>query len=234
VVEAALEEAIIEEEVAQEPSISEEELEAIRKAAHDEGFRAGQAAAMQQLNQDQVEREKANTSAMQCLASQLKSLSDNYQSITNNVGKDINMITKLIANKLCGKAMKNDPTSVIQTLVDECLPILYEAPFIHVHVHSSMQTATEELMNRLASEQHFAGEITIKPSETLGIHDCKIEWPNGSATRNTEEIWKQVTNILNKRLQLTQDSVDPFAQLQNELQQPAASLDAPNQPGGSV
>ena len=44
-------------------------------------------------------------------------------------------------------------------------------------------------------EEHD-GELVLQPDPRLPVYDCRIEWKNGSAERNTAKMWLEIERIV--------------------------------------
>jgi len=82
----------------------------------------------------------------------------------------------------------------IAAVLRQILPILHSEPKIVVRVNPDLVAAlTEEF---LSHDGDLAARVRLLPAGTVALGDARINWENGSATRDTAALWTQIENIL--------------------------------------
>ena len=80
-----------------------------------------------------------------------------------------------------------------RAIVDHLLPMLRSEPRIVIRVHPALAS---ELQQEFASrEADFTGKLTVLPAD-LAPGDIKIEWENGSLSRETSRILQAMQDVL--------------------------------------
>jgi flagellar assembly protein FliH len=82
----------------------------------------------------------------------------------------------------------------IAAVLRQILPVLHSEPKIVVRVNPDLVAAlTEEF---LSHDGDLAARVRLLPTGTVALGDARINWENGSATRDTAALWTQIENIL--------------------------------------
>jgi flagellar biosynthesis/type III secretory pathway protein FliH len=84
----------------------------------------------------------------------------------------------------------NEVTAVLR----EILPALHQEPKITIRVNPHLMPALTEELQVLDGD--VAASLRLIPTDAVALGDVKITWEQGSATRNTTSLWKQIENIL--------------------------------------
>ena len=95
----------------------------------------------------------------------------------------------------------------------QALPWLGPQPFLVVNADvyteldfATLQIASQALASGLKQRidvlkptlQGFSGELVVEEDSALLEQDCRVEWTNGFAERNAEELWRAVEAVITK------------------------------------
>ena len=112
-----------------------------------------------------------------------------------------------IAKKIAGNAIKEDPIAEIEALVKECVTSLIEEPTVAIYAHPDItQLLKQRLETMLEKMPSLSIELSVEGDAEIAAGDCRIEWTNGSAERNTDKLWEDVALIVNQRYEKSSGS----------------------------
>jgi len=175
------------------PTFSEEEVIAAQQTAFEEGKTAGIA--------------EANAQFEHLIATALTQISQNIPTVFQQHSQTqeeheahalsvANAVTKKI---IPAYAEKNGLDEIIH-VVSQCLEPLRAEPRIIVKVHESLQADLQEKLTQIAEQMGFDGRVVVMGYEDIIAGDCRVEWSEGGADRNSEEIWQQIDEIIERNL----------------------------------
>jgi flagellar biosynthesis/type III secretory pathway protein FliH len=82
----------------------------------------------------------------------------------------------------------------VTAVLKEILPALHREPKITIRVNPHLlPTLTEELHTL---DGDLAASVRLIPTDAVALGDVRIAWEQGSATRDSMSLWKQIENIL--------------------------------------
>jgi len=73
----------------------------------------------------------------------------------------------------------------------------------------------------IANERSFAGEISVAADSAIADSDCAVEWSDGGAFRDTDRMWREVDDVINRNLKTDAEPEPAHSDIQAE-----ASADA--------
>jgi flagellar biosynthesis/type III secretory pathway protein FliH len=82
----------------------------------------------------------------------------------------------------------------VAAVLREILPALQREPKITVRVNPHLMPALTEELRTLDGD--VAASLRLIPTDAVALGDVKIAWEQGSATRNSVSLWKQIENVL--------------------------------------
>jgi len=175
------------------PTFSEEELEQARA----EGFGAGK---------EEGRREAADATEQKLLEAIEKACSElaeiyNTQTEANReIGREMVSVSTSIAKKMFPDLNARNALGEVERVVQETLKAVTEEPRIQIMVNPELR---EPLGERLATMTHragFEGKVFVNPDPSMTLGDCRIEWSNGAAVRDGEELWEMIEKIIEHNL----------------------------------
>lgn len=191
----AVEQKRLEEEAQQEelppppPTFSEEELEAAKTAAYEEGQAAGLAQAKQELESHIV-------AALHTITGQLAVLHDR-QSLANEVtAAELAKITGDIIAKLLPDYHSKYGADEIVALVKTCLAPLEDTGRVTIKVSSDIKEDMAERLEQAKIESGFLGQLVVLGDPSLGPADVRLDWGQGGAERNAEQTWQLIEEAI--------------------------------------
>ena len=179
--------------VAAPKSYSEEDL----VAARDEGFAQGEAAARAAA---MVSIEQASAKTLAAIGVQLNNASQDIERIRAQILKESLKLVSAAIGKIVPTMARHNALAEIERLIRDCLQAIYDEPRVVVRAHDRVIAALQDRVNSLASSSGFHGKIMLFPDEQLNETDCRVEWADGGAERNLDDMWSQIDNALQRMM----------------------------------
>jgi flagellar assembly protein FliH len=167
------------------PTFSEEELAAARAQAQAEGQAAGRSEVMASV-------EKATAELLGAIAARLGELGKTEEAAREQVRAEAAKLALAIGRRLARNLLAREPEVEVEAMIAACLGDLGGEPRIVVRVPEALVEAMSEKVTGLAARAGFNGQVMLLGDAALGPADCRIEWTDGGASRNQEEIDAQV------------------------------------------
>jgi hypothetical protein len=117
--------------------------------------------------------------------------------IVSNAEQSSEAIARLLVNcfatALPALGARHGPAEVVAVL-RQILPVLHREPRISIRVNPHLvETLTKEFHS---ADADLAARLRLIPTDAVALGDARIDWENGSATRDTAALWTQIENIL--------------------------------------
>lgn len=119
-----------------------------------------------------------------------------FTAFQNNLQADGAMLALSIARKLADVLISLRPEAEIEAVIRECLTHLNREPRLVIRVNDTLRDTLEASIMQAAHERGMADKIMVIGSEEIALGDCDIEWSDGGATRNREELDEQAADIV--------------------------------------
>ncbi len=173
------------------PTFSEEEI----AAARDEGFRAGHAA-----GHDEMARsvEQAAAKALEQMSIQLADMNGRFDEIRQGaIASGVDVVAAAV-RKLVPALAKRHSLAEIENLVRDSLHALYDEPRVVIRAHDSVIEALQHRIDAMAAASGFMGKVVLFGDEQFRETDCRVEWADGGAERNLEELWRRIDAAIDR------------------------------------
>jgi flagellar assembly protein FliH len=134
----------------------------------------------------------AATALSDRVAAMAASLDDNKKAVL----ADAVALAAVIARKLAGGALAQQPTAEIEALIVDCLASLDGVPHLVIRCHPDLAEAVREIATDRIRTSGFTGRLVVmgEPDQALG--DCRLEWVDGGLVRDTAALNSEIdTNI---------------------------------------
>lgn len=174
---------------APQPTFTQEELDAAQSAAYAEGEAAGRMAALASI-------EQATQQTAEQILGQLSVLFSREAAREEAMKAEAAMLARHIALKLARQVLKSWPLEEITALVGECIALNPSEPRIVVRVAEIFVDQVKALMESITSAQAFIGKVVILGDPMLAGTDCRVEWADGGAERNEQQIHQDIERIV--------------------------------------
>jgi flagellar assembly protein FliH len=69
-----------------------------------------------------------------------------------------------------------------------------------VRAHDRVIATLQTRIDGMAASCGFQGKIMLFPDDQLNDTDCRVEWADGGAERNLDDMWKQIDAALQRMM----------------------------------
>ena len=195
------------EEIEEEPEIiiptfSEEEVESARNVSFENGRVEG-------FKEAKTTIENQIASAIKVIGAQLDQLTSNQLLANREIFRDAIKISRAITVKSFPSINKENGFQEIENLIHHVLAKILEEPRVKIQVHPILTKQLSERISQISENTHFEGRVNVLSNEAIKQGDCKIEWSNGGAERDINDILFEVDTIINNNLRIADDGYDP-------------------------
>lgn len=182
-------------------------------AAREEGFAAGREAGLADAT---TAAQGRLAEAQSALASQIGALGPGYQDTLAACRRDAIAIAKAIVRKTVTAGESDAALAGIEKMITRFLPGLLDEPRIVVRVNDALLDALQENVRPLAESCGFGGGIILLSDPDLALPDCRIEWADGGAKKDSGALWREIDAVIETGLTAAKenraDAAPPIAQ----------------------
>lgn len=175
------------------PTFSEEELNAAREQAFAQGREQGLAEAAAATEQAILQ---ALAVLDQRLAEILQLAANSHAAATD----DAVTVAVGIARKLFPALSAQGALAEVERMVAEAMHLVLGEPRLAVYVNEAILPALAERVDALSAQAAYRGQVELKPDAALPLGDCRVEWTDGGAQRDTAALWRAIDEILERNL----------------------------------
>lgn len=179
-------------EVVQETVIitfDEDEMEVAQKTAYDDGFEAGKKEGIREAEMKGQQHLEEIKAVIGQIETSFQALQQQYGSAIAERQSELGKLVLTCAEKVAGEALRKDPASDIQEMINECLGGLFDSPEVVATVHP-------DLVETL--EKSLPSNIMVTADESLQLSDCRLSWQHGEAIRDSGSLWNEVEQIIHR------------------------------------
>jgi flagellar assembly protein FliH len=176
-----------------EPVFTRLELDAATARARDEGHAAGMSEALSQ-------REHQVTEALSAIAERLGTLLAEKASADRESERNTIELTRAIASKLFPALLRKGALAEIEAIVIQCMHDTIGEPRLVLRVPDAIFEAAQQRIAPLAASNGYPGKVIILVDESLGESDCRVEWADGGAERDTARSWRDIDTAITRAL----------------------------------
>jgi flagellar assembly protein FliH len=170
------------------PKFDEADLEQARVEGHEAGKAAGAQEAMQTIEQ-QISQ------AVNAISTEMISLSEAQVTSNERHGREMLEVALSVVRKLFPRLADKNGLTEIEAVVGDCLERLRNEPRIVIRVSDSLLDPVEARLGELAAQTGFEGKIVYLSQDGLNPGDVRVEWADGGAERDSEQLWREIDQI---------------------------------------
>lgn len=175
------------------PTFSEEELLDARKEGYREGFEAGRREAAK------ATEEKLLASVETC-AHRIADVYNAQYDANREIAKEMITVANAIARKMFPDLNARNALGEVERVVQETLSAISEEPRVQIMLPPELREPFLERLSSMTSRAGFDGKVFVNPDPSLNAGDCRIEWSNGAAVRDSDALWEMIDNIVHRNI----------------------------------
>ncbi len=179
------------------------------KNGHQEGHAAGKQEGITEKNR---EIESLATQTQKSITAQLTDIATRQEKILND-----HMHSSLAAAMITLKALfpgfvRKHGVAEVEALILQCLERVLDEPRVLIRVHPEVASLLSERMGAIAERVGYGGKVRVIDRDDMALDECKIEWKDGLAERNSARTWQDVEEILARYIEpgaIEPETVEP-------------------------
>lgn len=184
-------------EQAVKPVFTQDEMDAAKAAAREDGYRQGtedgRAAAWREAMQS-VEKQTSDTlTVIVNLIKELLTRSQNDSQAAFAAALDFAMA---VCRKAVPALSERHAIGEISALLEKNFRFLKDEPKISLRLNPQLADRIKPMLAGLVKRESFGGQIAVVRDDSLPVGDCRIEWKNGGLERKTQDVLNQTEELL--------------------------------------
>lgn len=184
-------------EQAVKPVFTQDEMDAAKAAAREDGYRQGledgRAAAWQEAMQS-VEKQTSDT--LNVIANSVKELLARSQNDSQAAFAAAVDFAMAVCRKAVPALSERHATGEIAALLEKNFRFLKDEPKISLRLNPQLADRIKPMLAALVKRESFGGQIAVVRDDSLPVGDCRIEWKNGGLERKTQDVLNQTEELL--------------------------------------
>lgn len=171
-----------------------DEIEEIRRAAHDAGRQEGEASAA-----------RRQADALNNLAFRVETLAGQLDTAIEPHRHEAVTLGYVVALKIAQVLIRQYPRTEIEALISQCVEEHKSEPHIVLRVNDSLHDEIKSFCDKIAGTRGFQGRIHIIGEPEIIEGDCMIEWADGGLERRMESAVREIDQIVRAYLTASGD-----------------------------
>ncbi|HWK43265.1 MAG TPA: hypothetical protein VNT30_00990 [Stellaceae bacterium] len=186
-----------------EPLISAAELDAAKRIGFAEGHDAGVGEARASIEERMVR-------ATERLVEGLSELAGRHGEAMQRVEHQAVEFALSAIRKLFPELRRRGAVAEIEALIENCLNQALDEPRVIVRCAESQLEGLTPTIQAIAKRTGFDGKLIIVSDPRCGEADCRLEWADGGAERDSQRLMHEIEAVVSRRLK-------PLEKLQGSL-----------------
>lgn len=173
------------------PTFTEEELAAARDEAFQQGREQGIREAAEGLD-------KAILDTLATAGERLADVLQDQANVEADARDDAVKVGLAVARKLFPDLNEKSGLGEIERVVAQAMALVLGEATLLIRVNNQLVDPLKTRLETLKTRVMFRGEIALEGRDDIPPGDCRIDWANGGATRDTAAIWQAIDNVLER------------------------------------
>ena len=188
-------------EVEEDPTFSEEELNATREEARAAGREEG-------IRESNEATERQIATALTVIGDRLNGIFDSQDKSSAAIAENAANIAITIARKIFPDLNRRYSLGEIGRLVAISLARVMDEPRLTIHVNDTLRNDLTAHVEELRQTKGFEGKIVLLGEPNIPLGDCRMAWSEGGAERNTAAMWQQIDEIVENNIGTLVDAIE--------------------------
>lgn len=210
-------EPVEEEEAPPPPTFSEAELQ----AARDTAFEAGKAEGFTRAN---TGFEHQLTDVIGSLHGEFTTIARAQYAANHETMRDCVKVAATIARKMFPEYAKTHGLAEIEEFIKATISTLFSEADVIVRIPEALADEVASRLTPAAAASGLGENLKIVPDSTLGPADCRMEWGNGGAERNGNQLLSEIELTIERFIE--HNEIPPMAILLDDEPVPPAATTA--------
>lgn len=172
------------------PTFTEEQIEAARKEAFEQGRLEGEKAMKDSQMKDQND-------LLSRLDEKLAALQKNAATQWSGQLSNLMDVALLIARKIVPVYAEKYGLGEIESIVSRVIAEMGREPRLVVRVAESRFDEINAKINEIVEQRAFEGKVVVLGEPSFGLSDCRVEWADGGIERDMDCLWQEIDKIMN-------------------------------------
>lgn len=168
-----------------EPKFSRAELDAAAAAAHAAGHASGTAEAV-------AAHEHRVAAALESMTEGVTTLLTDRTAAQRGAELAAIELTRTIVGKLFPALARRTGLAEVAALVTQCMREAVDEPRLVLRVPDALFESAQQHIAPLAASSGYPGKLVILGDEALTGSDCRVEWADGGAERDTARTRQEI------------------------------------------
>ena len=174
-------------------------------AAREQAFAAGREAGLADAT---AAAEQARADALSRLAQQLDDIVPRHADALSACRNDAVEIARAMVRKIIS-ADHTSAVAGVEHMIASFMPRLLDEPRIVVRVNDALLDLLQDKMPSLADACGYRGAVILLSEPEMALADCRVEWADGGAERDTEALWCEIDASIEAFLAEAKDDRSP-------------------------
>ncbi len=166
-------------------------------AAREEAFNEGKAAGFEQAQASVANR---TAEALAKIADLLATADCGLSETVDAIKRDSVEAALTVVRKAMPELSRSHAVAEIEALVAGCLDKVLDEPRVVIRAHDTLLDALKERIEPLAERCGYAGKIVLLAEPHMSLSDCRVEWADGGAERDTKRLWEEIDGAVKRFL----------------------------------
>ena len=176
-----------------EPVWTEQELEQEKAEAYAKGLAAGQAEALQGIEQRIAE-------TVQHVMDRAQRMIENVEAVRAGLEDEAKRLAIAAGTKIGSEMLAQMRRQEIEAIVSDALSLLSSQPHVVIRVHEDLLDGFKQRFEAIALQNGFAGKLIILGEPDFEKSDCRVEWAEGGISRDASALAAQVDDIVTRHM----------------------------------
>lgn len=207
------------------PSFTEEELEAAKTAAYDEGRRDGLEAGRAEVQQE-IDAQIADL--LEVVAERVAPLAERQKQAHERASALMAKIAHDVFERLMPAYVQRYGDEEVLGLIADSLANLQDVGRLSVRVAPEAVDALAERLEQTVRLAGFEGKLSVIADPAMARGDAALDWGSGGAERRYKDIWAEVERAVDRAIADLALEETPEETGAEASEQPAEGADAPD------
>ena len=204
------------------PTFSEEDLERARQEGMEAGKESGRLEAAEATEQHLLE-------ATETTVAKLEEVIAHQAEANRDIAKEMILVANTITKKMFPDLNARNALGEVERIAQDTLKAITEEPRVQIFLHPDIREPFMERLTVMTNRAGFDGKVFVNPDPGIKLGDCRIEWSNGAAVRDSEALSSMIDKIIERNLHGDDEESDA-GQQDNSAEDTAAETMAQPQP----